>query len=272
MLNWYKQKKIPYAAAPSHYALCPEYVTVLTPIKKHFGYMGVLLIDSKSEEVECHICGGWFKTLGNHITSSHQMTAVQYKEQFGLSNKFPLHGPKYSAVLVKANREKGKFKNLRSFKGGKWANSKKRNKKIRKTMKENRFQVQLIKGVTRDQLVARLKEEYKKLGHTPHTKKLSFYDAIMSVFGTYEAACKAAGIPYNDPAEKLKEAQDTARKNGEWRKKLKRGEIKYTTEQIVDFVLKFKKEHGGRKPTSKEFRIGLGESQPTNEIQSRNKK
>lgn len=55
---------------------------------KIYGEMGVLADDG--EKVQCHICGRWFLALPRHLTSSHKVSAKDYRDQFGLNRTQPL--------------------------------------------------------------------------------------------------------------------------------------------------------------------------------------
>ena len=60
------------------------------------GYLGVLMYDDAEDKIQCHICGKWFEHLGKHVNMAHDESAMDYKIQFGLTQKTPLCSIKYS--------------------------------------------------------------------------------------------------------------------------------------------------------------------------------
>lgn len=59
------------------------------------GFLGVVMYDDTEDKVQCHICGKFFDHLGKHV-SKHELTARNYKEQFGLTLRTPLCNKRYS--------------------------------------------------------------------------------------------------------------------------------------------------------------------------------
>jgi len=78
-----------------------DYEKPFTKVEKGFGYRGVLLADSESGEIQCHICGGFYHWLANHIVAVHKLKADQYREQFSLGYKTALCSEKVRDSLVK---------------------------------------------------------------------------------------------------------------------------------------------------------------------------
>lgn len=56
----------------------------LDPVISGYGFYGILLHDPAEDEVQCHVCGGWFKSLGNHSWSAHGLDADEYRKEFQL--------------------------------------------------------------------------------------------------------------------------------------------------------------------------------------------
>lgn len=65
-------------------------VPPLTEIKDGHGYLGVMLRDRASDEVQCHECGKWAKSVGKHSQVAHDVSADEYRYKFGLPLGFPL--------------------------------------------------------------------------------------------------------------------------------------------------------------------------------------
>ena len=61
------------------------------------GVLGVLETDG--DRLQCHICGKWRKGLGNHAFKTHNLTADEYRERFGLRYTTALLAPASSAKL-----------------------------------------------------------------------------------------------------------------------------------------------------------------------------
>lgn len=49
--------------------------------------------------VICHICGRAYKKLGSHVRESHNMTASEYKETFGLCSNAQITESTYSSRM-----------------------------------------------------------------------------------------------------------------------------------------------------------------------------
>lgn len=77
------------------------------------GYQGVLLLDPKTDLVQCHVCGEWYTQLGPHINAKHKINARDYKIKFGLrqgtalvNEKLRVLRSKNKTKYCKANKEK----------------------------------------------------------------------------------------------------------------------------------------------------------------------
>ena len=58
-----------------------------------FGLMGVLESDGSGDHVRCHVCGEWFVSLASHVRLAHEMTAAEYRAEFGLNKRQALVSP-----------------------------------------------------------------------------------------------------------------------------------------------------------------------------------
>ena len=62
----------------------------------------------KKNEVVCMICGkGGFKTLKKHLTVAHQLTAGQYRKQFGIHSSQSLTAKSYTESRRKMAEDRG---------------------------------------------------------------------------------------------------------------------------------------------------------------------
>jgi predicted transcriptional regulator len=50
----------------------------------------------RDEHLSCLVCGKQQKTLRRHLSIVHQLTPEAYREQFGLSQDYPMTAPGYS--------------------------------------------------------------------------------------------------------------------------------------------------------------------------------
>lgn len=64
----------------------PDYrLPVVGSIAPFFGELGRRNDDGT--RVECHICGGWFLSVGSHSWAAHDVTMEEYRAAFGLSRR-----------------------------------------------------------------------------------------------------------------------------------------------------------------------------------------
>ncbi len=147
----------------------------------HYGFMGVILCDTSSDRVQCHLCGLWFKSIGGrHILLKHDMTHREYKKRFGLYMKEPLMSPG-TMGRVKAKRatwrghvinDKDRVKANRVGKNG-----------MSTTQFKNKF------GTCEAQLKFRVDEHIKKYGKFPTYRTDSNLEAVLRYrFGSIQAA------------------------------------------------------------------------------------
>lgn len=68
----------------------------LFEIEGGFGYQGVVLRDTASDKLQCHICGEWFTSLSNHVAIAHRIKSREYRIIYGLPLNFPLISRKES--------------------------------------------------------------------------------------------------------------------------------------------------------------------------------
>lgn len=54
---------------------------------KFYGTRGVIIYDSDIDELQCHLCGNWYKFLSNHIASGHKISLEDYREEFDLNRR-----------------------------------------------------------------------------------------------------------------------------------------------------------------------------------------
>ena len=67
-------------------------------LDKGFGFKGVLLRDTNSDLIQCHVCGQWKSFLPSHICRKHKIRAMDYRVKFGLPMTYPLCSRGYSNI------------------------------------------------------------------------------------------------------------------------------------------------------------------------------
>lgn len=184
------KKEIEYEDAPSGNVAFYNYKEPLMPYEGGYGFIGALVFDSETDQVQCHMCGAWFKYLPPHITKEHNMRANQYKDLVGLNQTTALISETMRASLIAGGLDK-RLQNLR--KGGK--KTPEQRAKIGATLRKFTPEMQNLRNTCPAQLLERLRNKYIELGRTPSEKQMSCREAILRVYGTYREACKLAGIP-----------------------------------------------------------------------------
>src|SRR5918911_4025764 len=68
-----------------------------------YGERGVLATDGT--HVQCHACGGWFRSLATHAWRAHGLSADAYRALFGLRARTGLLGPALREALRRHARQ-----------------------------------------------------------------------------------------------------------------------------------------------------------------------
>lgn len=187
-----KAYNIEYEEAPSGNVTFYNYKEPLMKFQDGFGYVGAVVFDTTSGDIQCHFCGQWFKELGNHIRKEHALNTEQYKKEVGLLKGTALINEKIRAQLIEHGRtHKGNLKNLRPGK----PHTEETKRQIAATLKENRDEMKNIRGTCPEQLIERLVKLYDKLGRTPTTREIPFIEPLRKTYGSLSEACRVAGIP-----------------------------------------------------------------------------
>lgn len=61
-------------------------------------------------KIECLLCGRRFKVLGAHLSTSHNVTASQYRLKFNIPGKYALVAPGVSQIFAAAVPERTSFR------------------------------------------------------------------------------------------------------------------------------------------------------------------
>lgn len=62
-----------------------------------YGEIGVVRFED--DRMQCHICGRWYKNVGQHSWQSHELNSDEYREAFGLNHQQALVSPELSERL-----------------------------------------------------------------------------------------------------------------------------------------------------------------------------
>lgn len=213
-----EKDEMEYEDAPSGFVTLYNYKEPFMPFSyegEGYGYEGVLLFDGTSDKIQCHLCGNWYESFSNHLHREHNMQAGDYKDIVGLRQTTALVGEKLRAKMI-ANGQK-RFKNLKP--GGKKTQSVKN--KISETLKKITREKENEVGTCPFQLIDRLKKKADELGRTPGTREIGFHQTLLNVYGTYEEACRIAGLEVRLPGQVISNSRII------------------THEQIISFVKDF---------------------------------
>jgi len=77
--------------------------------KGFFGYKGIILRNTLTDKLQCHMCGKWFKGLNIHIFRKHKIKAKNYKRLFGLPLSYGLVSRSTSTKMSKNGQANVKY-------------------------------------------------------------------------------------------------------------------------------------------------------------------
>jgi hypothetical protein len=181
---------IHYPSSPTKEAYVGHFKRPFQPIKDGYGFVGVLLQDSKREVVQCAKCGNWFAFLGAHIKHCLNITVREYKEKYGLNYTTGL----ISDELAKKRRD-AYYINIEKVKvdGKKYLNPLKgKPKPTNYTERENKF------GTCPLQLLTRTINFIKANEVLPSSRNRgkNLYAVIRRKYNGFPKALKAWGLPH----------------------------------------------------------------------------
>ncbi len=192
-----KAYNVEYEEAPSGNVTFYNYKEPLMKFNGGFGYVGAVVFDTGSGNIQCHFCGQWFKELGNHIHREHALDAQEYKRLVGLNKSTALINENIRAQMIEHGRtNKKSLANLRPV--VKHTAAIKR--KIAATLKENRDEMKNLHGTCPEQLIDRLVKLHDQFGQLPPADEIPFIEALRKTYGTLAEACRVAGLPERLPS------------------------------------------------------------------------
>lgn len=195
------KKKIKYPEAPSGYINIEKWEPPFMPIHNGFGYIGIVAEDSKTGELQCHVCGKWYQILCSHFAAKHQMNGVEYRKKFELLNSTALKSKRIRLLqseLISKMQKQGKM-NLgnKKNKNGKKYGFTKNNAEAANRLGTKRAKEQQNKyGVCDLQVMTKIISLARKIGKTPTLTdiKKEYGGALISVmhlrYGSYVKYCR----------------------------------------------------------------------------------
>lgn len=213
------------------------------PLRKFdggFGYAGTIATNEAQTHIQCHICGNFYESLGNHIRS-HDLTADEYREKVGLSRSTSLIGKRRREILVAQGLEKSEqsaaFMHRLHYEVREGLRDPETY--IRKSKKRSLEQLNK-EGLCPDQLLDKIKVLELQLGTTPTLDQFSTHYKvnpyiIYNTFGSWMNALKLLGM------------QSRLGRNSHHH---------HSNEQLLEYLRQFY-ETNGRPPTASDFSRGI---------------
>lgn len=219
------------------------YKEPLKKIKDGHGYYGALSFTTKGA-IQCHICGDVFDNMGFHVEPAHDITVKEYRRKFGISMNSKLVSEawresrknymlEYLSNLTSEQRYERTERFIRAAR--KRAASVKGKKMSRGTNISD--ETINVRGICPDQLIAVINDAKEHFGYTPskrefceYHKTQRFIPPIVRTFGSWKKGLKAAGL------------HPKKREQG--------NHIRYTDDQLLEFLTVFYEEHGTIPTTS----------------------
>lgn len=197
----HNKTEVEYEDAPSGFVNFYNYKEPLMKFPGGYGYIGALIFDGKTDQIQCHFCGDWFQSLPHHLAREHNMKASYYKEAVGLLQNTALVSETTRAKLIASGLDI-RLQNLR--KGKKKTQTEK--DKISATLKRNatKSEYQNLKGTCPAQLIDRIQRIAKEKGSELKMRDFDgFNELLKKNFGSVKEACRIAGIKYRKPSQTL---------------------------------------------------------------------
>lgn len=219
-----------------------------------FGYYGCISGSQDLNRIQCHICGKLFRDLNVHARNVHELTPKDYKDKFSLAYETKLISPKmkqerrdtYMATFNLKEREKNRKKALK-------ASMKATTGKVH-ARSEISLETKNKRGSCPNQVIAKILEVTKKLGHQPSQREFmiqeggeKYFRYIRRTFKTWNEAIKVAKLVPKTKKENSHKGKYQRRHPG------KRG---YSKEELVEYLRLFTQEEQ-RIPRCCEFGLGI---------------
>lgn len=165
--------------------------------EKGYGYMGVVLMDTETNKIQCHLCGTLVNSMYLHLRFKHKkIDGKEYRKITGLNKFIPLISESYSkkiresfTKLPKKEREE-RIKKLCEISRKTFAKGRHKRQTKGSIQYQNKFSTCEL------QAKDKFWKEYEALGRIPTTNEMSesLKSIIYSRFGSYEKALYKWGM------------------------------------------------------------------------------
>jgi len=218
------------------------YKEPLRKVTDGFGYFGAISF-SVDGKIQCHICGEVFDNLSFHVPHAHDMKIFEYREKFGIaknsklvSESFRESRKQHMLSLIAGMTEKQKRERTERLINAARKSNRKRAASLRGKTNLSPEAVN-VRGICPDQLIALINDAKEHYTYTPSILEFNdyygtqrFIAPIKRTFGSWKKALGAAGL----------------------HPKTKRfgGHVRYTDEELLNFLISFYEENGTIPTTS----------------------
>ena len=184
-----------YPNSPSGKIIIDKLVPPFMPVEGGHGFIGVTAVDSKTGQIQCHVCGEWHEQLGLHLWKRHEMLSDAYRAKFGLWKSSALQSERLREIRRKTMlkmRAEHPEKHTYKFPKGNWQAGNIRGKK-HPAARAN------AAGVCELQIADRIKKTAERLGRTPGVTDLyedyggGFVGALKVRYGSHITLMKQLG-------------------------------------------------------------------------------
>lgn len=73
-------------------AALPRVASAPIPQQRDLPPIGMVIHSDDGNALQCHVCGAWKRSLGQHSALVHNLTAAEYRERYGLNAGTSLDG------------------------------------------------------------------------------------------------------------------------------------------------------------------------------------
>jgi len=228
-----------------------NYKEPLKKIERGYGYYGVILANKEGTGIQCHICGQLFGSLNAHVRQFHKIPVRKYKEKYQLAFTTSLvsEEERMKRKMLTINwlnsmspEEKKRISEIQRKNWLKWKKSART-----RVQPKNTLETKNKRGTCPDQLLAKISEVAKAIGHSPtknefidYWKSQKYVHIIYKTFGSWDKAKQMAGQQVL--------TSGSVKQQRSWKK--------YTREELIEYMQVFYQENG-RPPTTTDCRRGL---------------
>lgn len=211
------------------------------PVLLGHGYLGVIQYNKSKDKIQCHVCGLFFRAIGNHSRVVHGMDAEEYRVKFEIPQCMALIGEgTREKMIAGANNPEHLAERRKNFK--KMLDNKKKDeprvghkRRIGSKNKTGTCPLQLLESIKK------LSKDGKAMSYSEFAKTHhGQIEAIENTFGSYREAVRLANLEYTD----------------------KRAAGDFTKTQLIEILKNFYEKHG-RTPVASDQRRGYV---PTNKV------